>query len=105
LWFWLIVLLIVSIYGFFQTLLKLLPFSTQLFIGHHLRAQSLYDVADGSGVVLHFIEDCPSDVILMLRLYEVELDNTLVGEIIGQLFLMYKEEHVFLSASAPIQLG
>jgi hypothetical protein len=91
------------VYGFFRTLLKLLPFSTHLFIVHHLRAQDLYDISE-NGAILDFIKKCPSDVILMLRLYEVELDNILVGEIIGQLFLMYKKDHVSMSHSFATEL-
>jgi hypothetical protein len=34
------------------------------------------------------------DVLLMLRLYEVELGNAIVSEIISQLFLKYKQNHV-----------
>ena len=71
----------------------MVPYSTQLFLGHHLRAHDLYTMRDNT-VISDFIYTCPPDIILMLRLYEVELGNKLVGEIIGQLFLMHKKNHV-----------
>jgi hypothetical protein len=90
LWFWFILILVVCVYGLVETLLKMFPFSTHLFIEHHLQSNNLYYV-DDNAVIFYFVEKFPVDVILILRLYEVELGNTLVGEIIAQLFLMYKE--------------
>jgi hypothetical protein len=70
----------------------MLPFNTRLFLGHHLKAHGLYNIEDREAV-LDFIQKCPADVILMLRLYEVELGKILVGEIIDQLFLIFKENY------------
>ena len=69
------------------------PFSTRLFLGHHLSAQNLYNMNDHEALS-DFVEKCPADLLLMLRLYEVHLGKTLVGEIIGQLFLMFKENDI-----------
>ena len=103
LWFWLTIILLTSTYGLFRTLLQMLPFSTRSFLGHHLRAHDLYDM-DDSGAVDAFIRKCPADVTLMLRLYQVELGNTLTGEILGQLFIMFKRNYVLLEDSTTGQL-
>ncbi|CAF3364012.1 unnamed protein product [Rotaria sp. Silwood2] len=67
----------------------MLPSESRYFLGNHLQAHGFYDIRD-NGVLDDFIQKCSPDLILMLRLYEVELGNTLTGEIIGQLFITYK---------------
>ncbi|CAF2119403.1 unnamed protein product, partial [Rotaria magnacalcarata] len=59
----------------------MLPFSAQYFFRYHLRTRNLYDMKNYR-VVHDFIYKCPPDIILMLRLYEVKLGNTLAGQII-----------------------
>ncbi|CAF1318603.1 unnamed protein product [Rotaria magnacalcarata] len=103
LWFWLIFILLMSICGLFQTLYNMLPFSARSFLGHHLRAHDLYDMKDNA-VVHDFICKCPPDIILMLRLYEVELGNTLTGQVIGQLFMAFKKNYVSREDSVAIEL-
>ncbi len=95
LWFWLILMLLITIYGLIQTTLRMMSFSTHAFFGHHLQTQNLYTMEE-SGTVINFVRKCPPDVTLILRLYEIELGKKLVGEIIAQLFLMYKNNHIFL---------
>ncbi|CAF4861666.1 unnamed protein product [Rotaria socialis] len=101
--FWLIFILLMSICGLFQTLHNMLPFSARSFLGHHLRAHDLYDMKDNA-IVHDFICKCPPDIILMLRLYEVELGNTLTGQVIGQIFVTFKKNYVSRENSIAIEL-
>jgi hypothetical protein len=98
LWFWLFVITVFSIYGLFYSLYQMLSTNARLFLGHHLRAHNLYDVEDGAAIT-DFIKKCPPDMLLILRLYEAELGKPFVGEIIAQLFLMFKKDHVPLETS------
>jgi len=80
--------------------------NTSLFLGHHLEAHGFYDV-EASAIILHFIEKCPRDIILILRLYQVELGETIVGEIIFQLFILHKNNennHDLLVDSSDLHL-
>ena len=70
--------------------MKMLPSVTELFLVQHLTVRGLYKL-DEDGAVDDFIAKCPPDVILILRLYEVELDYVLVGEIVGEIFQLYKK--------------
>lgn len=97
-WFWLAIVLVVAVYGLLEALLQMQPFNTQYFLGHHLYAQNLYYIGENAAI-LAFIEKSPPDVTLMLRLYEVELGNRLVGEIIGTLYLMFKTDFVATDSS------
>ncbi|CAF4440851.1 unnamed protein product [Rotaria socialis] len=81
----------------------MLPFSARSFLGHHLRARDLYDMKDNA-IVHDFICKCPPDIILMLRLYEVELGNTLTGQVIGQIFVTFKKNYVSRENSIAIEL-
>ncbi|CAF1585290.1 unnamed protein product [Rotaria magnacalcarata] len=81
----------------------MLPFSTRSFLGHHLRAHDLYDMKDNA-VVHDFICKWPPDIILMLRLYEVELENTLTGQVFDQRLMTFKKNYVSLENSIAIEL-
>jgi hypothetical protein len=76
----------------------MLPFSARSFLGHHLRVHDLYDMKDNA-VVHDFICKCPPDIILMLRLYEVELGNTLTGQVMAS-----KKNYVSREDSIAIEL-
>ena len=67
-------MLLITIFGLIQSTLRMMSFSTHSFIGHHLKAQNLYNI-DENGTVLNFTRKCPPDVALMLRVYEVELEK------------------------------
>ena len=56
-----------------------------------LRSHGSYNCQE-NGNILDFIGKCFSDVVLILRLYRVELDNTLIGEMIIQLYQNYKKD-------------
>ena len=81
----------------------MLPSNTQSFLGHHLRAHDFYEMKD-NGVVNNFISKYPPDILLMLRLYELELGNTLTGQIIEQLFIIFKKNYVSREDSIAIEL-
>ncbi len=49
---------------------------------------------EDNAAIIDFIRKCPTDVLLMLKLYAVELGSAMVGEIIGQRFLKYKKHYV-----------
>ncbi|CAF4209872.1 unnamed protein product [Rotaria socialis] len=65
------------------------PLQSAYFLVHHLQAHGLYDMEDNEPIGI-FIRKCALDLILMLRLYEIELGNTLTGEIIAQIFIKFK---------------
>ncbi|CAF3335914.1 unnamed protein product [Rotaria sp. Silwood1] len=81
----------------------MLPSQSRYFLGHHLQAHGLYEMQH-NGAVHDFIRKCSPDLILMLRLYEVELGNTLTGEIIGQLFITFKTNYVPTEYSLETEL-
>ena len=97
-WFWLILLISLTIYGLVKTIVQMRPSSTASFIGHHLHAQNLYNFEE-SGAVLAFIQKCPPDLALILRIYEVELGNKLVGDIVAQLFSIFKNNYSLVETS------
>lgn len=78
-----------SALGFLHKVIQMLPCNARLFLGHHLRAHGAYNCED-NGSILDFIEKCSTDVVLVLRLYQVELDDTLIGEVVVQLYHNYK---------------
>ena len=87
------IVVFISIYGLFRTLLNMLLFNTRSVLGPHLRAHDSCHVPYNA-VIRNFIRKCSADVTLMLRFYEVELDNTLTGEIVGQPFIMFKKNYI-----------
>ena len=91
LWFWLTGVFAMSACGFLHKGIQMLPCNARLFLGRHLRANGAYNCED-NGSILDFIEKCSTDVVLVLRLYQVELDDTLMGEVIVQLCHNYKLE-------------
>jgi hypothetical protein len=87
-------MLLITIDGLIQTTLKMMSFSTRLFFGHHLQTQNLYTMEE-NGTVLNFTQKYPPDVTLILRLYEIELEK----KWLAKLFLVYKDNHIFLKDS------
>jgi hypothetical protein len=67
----------------------MVPFNTRLFLGQHLRSYNFYSIEDDL-VVFDFMEKCPGDVVLILRLYEVEYDEPLISDIVSELFITHK---------------
>lgn len=94
LWFWLVFLFLASIYSLIKTSLNMRPSQSAHFLGHHLQAHALYSMRDNEPIGV-FIRKCAPDLILMLRLYEIELGNTLTGEIIAQIFLKFQKNYVW----------
>ncbi|CAF4433115.1 unnamed protein product, partial [Rotaria socialis] len=72
--------------------LNMSPLQSAYFLVHHLQAHGLYDMEDNEPIGI-FIRKCALDLILMLRLYEIELGNTLTGEIIAQIFIKFKSNY------------
>ena len=81
----------------------MLPSNTQSFLVHHLRAHDFYEMKDNE-VVNNFISKYPPDILLMLRLYELELGNTLTGQIIEKLFIIFKKNYVSREDSIAIEV-
>lgn len=62
-----------------------------IFMNQHLHFHDLYDVRFND-IIDNFISKCPEDLIIVLR-YEVELGETLTGEMISQLYNTYKRDY------------
>lgn len=92
-WFWLSISLLLTIVSLIYCSMKMLPSATELFLVQHLAVRGLYKLADNVAID-DFIAKCPPDVVLILRLYEVELDHVLVGEIVGEIFQLHKKDLV-----------
>ena len=94
LWFRLSIVLFISNFGLILTIYKFQPSQSSRFLGQHLEACNLFDVAS-STVVISFIKKCPPNVILVLRLYGNELSETLL-EKSSAIFSYCTKKYIFL---------